>query len=56
MDKTISITGVGFLEITDENQIFIYEEDGNGPINLADILSKYNGHEIHYGFMMDETK
>lgn len=55
MEKTVSIEGVGFLEIDDDNQIFIYEEDGSGPINLAYILSKYNGHEIHFGFMIDEA-
>lgn len=55
MDKTIYITGVGFLEIDENNQIFFYMEDKNEPINLADMLSKYNGHEIHFGFSFEET-
>lgn len=55
MDKTITIKGKGFLEIDENNQVLVYMENSDEPINLVDILSKYNGHEIHFSFVTNEA-
>lgn len=47
--------GNGILEIDDNKNLIIYIEDVEKPINLADLLAKYDGCEIKFSVNYDEA-
>lgn len=47
--------GNGILEIDDNKNLLIYIEGVEDPVNLANLLSKYDGCEVKFSVNYDET-
>lgn len=47
--------GNGILEIDENKNLFIYIEDVEKPVNLAELLAKYDGCEVKFSFTYDEA-
>lgn len=47
--------GNGILEIDEDKNLFIYIEGVDEPVNLADLLAKYQGYEVKFSFNYDEA-
>lgn len=47
--------GNGILEIDDNKNLLIYIEGVEDPVNLANLLAKYDGCEVKFSFNYDET-
>lgn len=52
--QSYATKGNGVLDIDENKNLWIYFEDVEEPINLADLLSKYNDCEIKFLFAYDE--
>jgi hypothetical protein len=47
--------GNGILEIDENKNLLIYIEGVEDPVNLANLLAKYDGCEVKFSFNYDET-
>lgn len=47
--------GNGILEIDENKNLLIYIEDVEDPVNLANLLAKYDGCEVKFSFNYDEA-
>jgi hypothetical protein len=45
--------GNGILEIDENKNLLIYLEDVEEPVNLADLLTKYDSCEVKFSFAYD---
>lgn len=47
--------GNGILDIDENKNLWIHIEDVEEPINLADLLEKYDSCEVKFSFAYDEA-